>query len=90
MRAWSALAETLWALGRQEEAVGHQSELLRLNPNDNQGIRYRQAECLLALARYEELDELFAAYEDDAAAAFAYTKALAGRRTGSQRTSARA
>jgi tetratricopeptide (TPR) repeat protein len=80
MRARSALAETLWALGRHGEAVEHQRALLRLNPNDNQGIRYRQAEYLLALARYEELDELFAAYEDDAAAAFAYTKALAAFR----------
>jgi tetratricopeptide (TPR) repeat protein len=80
MRARAALAETLWALGRREEAVEHQRELLRLNPNDNQGVRYRQAEYLLALERYDELDELFAAYEDDAAAAFAYTKALAAFR----------
>ncbi|MGH3031290.1 MAG: hypothetical protein ACRDNE_11110 [Gaiellaceae bacterium] len=69
MRARAAFAETLWALDRQEEAVKHQRDLLRLNPNDNQGIRYRQAEWLLWLERYEELDELFAAYEDDGAAA---------------------
>lgn len=80
MRARAALAETLWALGRREEAVRHQRELLLLNPDDNQGIRYRQAEYLLALERYEELDELFSAYEDDAAAACAYTKALAAFR----------
>ena len=35
MRARAALAETLWALGGREEAVAHQRELLRLNPNDN-------------------------------------------------------
>ena len=80
MRARAALAETLWALNRREEAVEHQRELLRLNPNDNQGVRYRQAECLLWLERFEELDELFAAYEDDDAAAFGYTKALAAFR----------
>lgn len=80
MRARAALAETLWALGRYEEAVSHQRDLLRLNPNDNQGIRYRQAEYLVALERYDELDELFTTYEDDAAAAFAYTKALAAYR----------
>jgi tetratricopeptide (TPR) repeat protein len=77
MRARAALAETLWALDRREEALEHQRELLRLNPNDNQGLRYRQAEWLLWLERYDELDELFAVYEEDAAAAFAYTKALA-------------
>lgn len=80
MRARAALAETLWALGRRDEAVEHQLDLLRLNPNDNQGVRYRQAEWLLWLERYDELDELFAAYEDDDAAAFVYTKALAAFR----------
>src|SRR5262249_20822749 len=40
MRARAALARTLWALGRREEAVVHQRELLRLNPNDNLGVRY--------------------------------------------------
>jgi tetratricopeptide (TPR) repeat protein len=89
MRARAALAETLWALDRHDEAVEHQRELLRLNPNDNQGIRYRQAEWLLWLERYEELDELFAAYEDDDAAAFAFTKALAAfRRQGDSAQSA--
>src|SRR6266498_57074 len=80
MRARAALAETLWALDLREEAVEHQRELLRLNPNDNQGLRYRHAEWLLWLDLYEELDGLFAAYEDDAAAAFVYTKALAAFR----------
>jgi len=36
----AALAQVLWRLGRCEEAVDHQRELLRLNPNDNQGLRY--------------------------------------------------
>jgi tetratricopeptide (TPR) repeat protein len=80
MRARAALAETLWALGRREEAVEHQRALLRLNPNDNPGVRYRQAEWLLCLEHYEELDELFAGYEDDGAASFGYTKALAAFR----------
>jgi tetratricopeptide (TPR) repeat protein len=80
MRARAALAETLWALDRREEAIEHQRDLLRLNPNDNQGLRYRQAEWLLLLERYDELDELLAAYEDDAAAAYVYTKTLASFR----------
>src|SRR6267142_5072733 len=86
MRARAALAGTLWTLGRREEAVEHQRDLLRLNPNDNQGLRYLQAEWLLWLESYEELDELFVAYERDGAAAFAYTKALAAfRRHGRSR-----
>ena len=80
MRARAALAVTLWAVGRREDAVQHHRDLLHLNPNDNQGLRYLQAEWLLWLESYDELDELFAAYEDDAAAAFTYTKALAAYR----------
>lgn len=53
---------------------------MRLKPNDNQGIRYGQAEWLLWLERYEELDELLATYEEDDAAAFGFTQALAAFR----------
>jgi tetratricopeptide (TPR) repeat protein len=77
MRARAALAATLWRLGHSEEAVDHQRELLRLDPDDHQGIRYRQAWWLLELRCYNELVELFTAHEDDPAAAFAYTRALA-------------
>lgn len=51
-----------------------------VEPERQPGVRYRQAEYLLWLEFYEELDGLFAAYEDDAAAAFAFTKALAAFR----------
>jgi tetratricopeptide (TPR) repeat protein len=80
MRARAALAETLWALDRREEAVEHHRELLRLNPNDNQGLRDRQVEWLLWLERYDELDGLFAAYAEDDGAALSYAKALAAFR----------
>ncbi len=95
MRARAALAATLWRLGRREQALDHQRELLRLNPNDNQGLRYRQAHWLLTLEAYDELEELFAAYPDDGAPAFTYTKALAAFRrrgddAGSRRLLARA
>ncbi|MGE5636007.1 MAG: hypothetical protein ACM3UV_03550, partial [Nocardioidaceae bacterium] len=77
MRARAALAAVLWRLGRREEAVEHQRELLRLNPRDNQALRYRQANWLLALESYDELDELFAAYAEDRVPGFAYAQALA-------------
>jgi len=74
MRARAALAATLWRLGRREDAVEHQRELLRLNPRDNQGLRYRQANWLLALESYDELEELFAAHAGDGhAPGFTYT-----------------
>ena len=77
MRARAALAETLWQLERHDEAVEHMYELLRLNPNDNQGNRDVLVEWLLHLGRYDDLDELVAAYDGDDAAAMVYTKALA-------------
>jgi tetratricopeptide (TPR) repeat protein len=90
MRARAALAETLWALERREEAVEHNRELLRLNPNDNQGLRDRQVEWLLWLERYDELDALLAAYDEDTSAALVYTRALAAfRREGASSNAAR-
>ena len=78
MRARAALAAVLWRLGRHEEAVEHQRELMRLNPRDNQGLRYRQADWLLELESYDELDQLFAANAGDGnAPGFMYTRALA-------------
>ena len=76
MRARQGLAECLWAAGRREEAVEHYQEMLRLNPNDNQGIRYRLASGLLDLQRHEELERLLREYEDDGSAEWAYTRAL--------------
>jgi Tetratricopeptide repeat len=40
MRARAGLAATLDALGDVEAAIGHYRDMLRLNPGDNQGIRY--------------------------------------------------
>jgi hypothetical protein len=50
--------------------------MLRLNPNDNQGVRYTLAGFLLFLDRDDDLDRLLEQYPDEASAAWAYTKAL--------------
>jgi tetratricopeptide (TPR) repeat protein len=75
MRARAGLAQCLWALGRWEEAVSHYRELLRLNPNDNQGIRYLLAMTLLEMGKIESLEELIGQY-DEPTAAWLFTKAL--------------
>ena len=83
MRAREGLANCLWEAGRREEAAEHCREMLRLNPNDNQGIRYRLASMLLDLEVHDELDRLLEEYQDDASADWAYTRALlAFRREG--------
>ncbi len=76
MRARLGLAQTLWDTGRREEAVEQYQDLLRLNPNDNQGVRYLLAEALMDLNRHQELARLLEEYKDDATAVWGYTRAL--------------
>jgi tetratricopeptide (TPR) repeat protein len=76
MRARLALAECLWDLSRKEEALAHLRELMRLNPSDNQGVRYILLQCLLESGADEELGELLERYGRDPSPAIAYTRAL--------------
>jgi len=76
MRAREMLASCLWRLGDREAAIAHYRELLRLNPNDNQGIRYLLARCFLETGQDEELTRLLASYADDASAVWMYTAVL--------------
>jgi hypothetical protein len=47
-----------------------------LNPNDNQGIRYDLARCLMRKANTEALKKLLKQYDEDGSALWIYTKAL--------------
>jgi len=75
MRARAGLAGTLLKLGDVDSAVAHYRDMLKLNPNDNQGIRYVLAGCLLRHDNDGALKELLAAYEDGNAS-WLYTRAL--------------
>jgi tetratricopeptide (TPR) repeat protein len=76
MRARLGLAMALWRRGAREEAVEHLRDMLRLNPGDNQGVRYILAAFLVELDRDTELAALLEQYAEDGAAAWAYTAAL--------------
>lgn len=76
MRARAGLAATLWQLDRHQEAIEHYQEILELNPNDNQGIRYVLAERLLVRNDITALKKLLKQYVEDGAAAWLYTQAL--------------
>lgn len=76
MRARAGLAETLWAAGSREEAVNHYKEMLVLNPNDNQGVRYSLAKMLMELNRIDELRVLFDEFSEDSSAYLQYTRTL--------------
>lgn len=76
MRARAGLAQTLWALEERDQAIAHYQDMLRLNPNDNQGIRYLLAACLLEVGDHVALQVLLDAYDEDGTAEWAYSKAL--------------
>ena len=75
MRAREGLASTHWTMGRRDEAIGHLQDMLRLNPNDNQGVRDTLAGWLLAEERDEELARLFEQYDEETTH-WAYSKTL--------------
>jgi tetratricopeptide (TPR) repeat protein len=80
MRARQGLAAALWHLGEREAALGHLRDLLRLNPGDNQGLRYTLATWLLATGDDAALEDLLGQYLDEGSATWAYTRALAAFR----------
>jgi len=83
MRARFGLAQCLSEIGREDEALDHYAELLRLNPDDNQGVR----DCYLPLLIECERDDHAITYIESAppenSAHRAYVEALlAFRREG--------
>ncbi len=62
--------------GRQDEAIAEHQELLRLNENDNQGIRDPLLGLLLEMHRFDEARALIKKYDTDYAATWMYAKAL--------------
>ena len=83
MRARAGLEAALWGLGRRREAITHCQEMLKLNPNDNQGIRYVLAGHLLSLDDVKTLKKLLKQYEEDGSAIWLYTQALLAYRENS-------
>jgi len=83
MRARTALARLLADTGRADEARGHYEEMLRLNPGDNQGLRYLLLPLLLEARDDEAAAALLENYDGDMLAMWPYAAALvAFRREG--------
>ncbi len=76
MRARAELAHCLWLLGKREEAIEHYMDMLRLNPNDNQGIRHILIDYLIAENRDDEARKLWNEYREDGMAVWLYSRAL--------------
>jgi tetratricopeptide (TPR) repeat protein len=76
MRARYGLARAEYYLGNHSAAIAHAEELLRLNPGDNQGIRYVLLSWLLAEPdRGDDVAKLLKRY-DDASAEWKYGRVL--------------
>lgn len=76
MRAKCALAVELEKSGRLDEAIIHYSDLLRLNPDDNQGIRYLLVPLYVSLDKLEEAEALLEAYPQDCSPFMTYSDSL--------------
>jgi tetratricopeptide (TPR) repeat protein len=76
MRALAGLAGQLELLGKGEEALPCYLELLRLNPGDNQGVRYPAAALLATLQRDEDALEMCRRHQDERGPFWAYLAAL--------------
>ncbi len=75
MRACAGLACALEEAGHTGEAIIQNLELLRLNPNDNQGIRYTVVPLLLTQGRDAQAAEILQNYDEDSAS-WHYTNTL--------------
>ncbi len=82
MRARAGLAATLGQLGEWKAAIAHYREMLKLNPNDNQGIRYLLAAALMKQGDFVALGKLFKKHRDDGSAEWLYSRALLAFREG--------
>jgi len=81
VRARAGLAHCLWELGQREAALDHWVDMLRLNPGDGLGVRYRLITGLLQLGRDREAGKLLRVYQGDAGANWLYSWALWAFRT---------
>jgi len=83
MRALEGLAHSLVDLNRFEEAAERFREMLRLNPDDHQGVRDPLVNLLIAMDRDAEAEALLDRFAEDDSAAMAFPRALlAFRREG--------
>lgn len=85
MRARQALAMVLWRLGERELAIAQATEMLRLNPGDNQGIRYQLATWLVTVGDHTRAEALLAQYPDDWSANWFYNRVLLTFQSGASR-----
>ena len=88
MRACHGLAVAFADAGQISEAIEQYREMLRLNPNDNQGVRYEIVPLLLEQNRDAEAMEVLDQYPEESAL-WMYMKALVEFRRGGRSAKAK-
>lgn len=76
MRAKFELAKYLADLDEVDKAIQHFQEMLELNPNDNQGVRYLLLTLLMEKNQDENALKLLNQFKDEESSAFLFTRAL--------------
>ncbi len=76
MRAVEGLANALYTLGDYPATADQLQKLLRLNPGDNQGARYRLLYLLMTLDHDAAAQSLYKQFKDDYSAWWLYGRAL--------------
>jgi tetratricopeptide (TPR) repeat protein len=76
MRAREGLADCLSFLGEHNAAIQHYRDMLRLNPNDNQGIRYKLLNSLMEVNDIDGTEELLQQFHDETSTVWLFTRAL--------------
>lgn len=76
MRARQQLAMALWEFGDRSAAIAHAQDMLRLNPNDNQGMRQALLSWWLHVGNLPEARALWNQYEEDSMAWWSWSRAL--------------
>jgi tetratricopeptide (TPR) repeat protein len=79
MRALHGLGLTTWKLGRLEEASDIFQQMLKLNPNDNQGARYLAGPLYHQMGNLQEAAKWYQRTEDDPQSRYNYGLALVQR-----------
>lgn len=76
MRAKAALADALWESGNFYPVIAHCREVLKLNLNDNKGVRHLLTGYYLEQEMVNEMTLLLDDYSEDVRLYLQYTRAL--------------
>jgi tetratricopeptide (TPR) repeat protein len=76
MRCMQAYADCLKHMGRFHDAISVYEEMIRLNPNDNQGVRDQLLLYLIRINDYNKFIKYDKLYKDDLGAFSSYNRAL--------------